>query len=110
MTKRFKVLRAIATIWKILAWVELILGIIASVGVLAFGIVGMSSLETYGYSYPRDVPWQLAGPVGGLIGAFGVLVAVVFWFLMLYAIGEMIYVLLAIEENTRQAAPPYNAE
>ncbi|NLE99946.1 MAG: hypothetical protein GX601_03125 [Anaerolineales bacterium] len=110
MTKRFKVLRAIATIWKILAWVELILGIIAAVGVLVLGLVGMSSLEAYGYSYPSDVPWQLAGPLGGLIGAFSVLVGVVFWFLMLYAIGEVIYVLLAIEENTRQPAPQQYAE
>jgi len=40
--------------------------------------------------------------VGSIVSFITVLVGSIFYFLMLYAIGELIYLLLAIERNTRQ--------
>jgi ABC-type antimicrobial peptide transport system permease subunit len=42
--------------------------------------------------------------VSGILGFIAGLIATIIYFLILYAIGEMVYLLLTIEENTRQTA------
>ena len=118
MKKRFAVLRVIGTIWKVLAWIELILGLISSVLILLVGIFGGGILRRFAEQYggmPLDA--RVFGLTGGIVGFIASLVATIIYFLMIYAVGELIYLLLAIEENTRlttervqgaqqQAAPP----
>jgi len=106
MEKKFKVLRAIGTIWKILAWIVLIVGIVSSVGILLTSIFGGGMVRQFGLR-PEQMPWapRALGPVVGGGVAFVVsLVATIFYFLLLYAAGELVYLLLSIEENTRAAA------
>jgi hypothetical protein len=105
MQKKFRVLRVIGTVWKVLAWIELVLGILIAIGVLLAGIIGMGAMQRYGYEYPyQRMPWQLAGPIGGIVGFFVSLVLVLIYFLMLYGIGELTFLFIAIEENTRISA------
>jgi hypothetical protein len=105
MQRKFRVLRVIGTVWKVLAWIELVLGILAAVGILLAGIIGIGAMQRYGYQYPyQGMPWQLAGPIGGIVGFFVSLILVVIYFLMLYGIGELIFLFIAIEENTRVSA------
>ena len=105
MKKKFGTLRVIGTFWKVVAWIELIVGILSSIGILLAGILGTSvpwsNLEQFGLA-----PWapQAFGLVGGIVGFFASLVATIIWFLLTYAVGEFIYLLLSIEENTRLAA------
>ena len=104
MEKKFKVLRVIGTIWKILAWIVLVVGILSSIGVLLTSIFGGGILSQFGQQYgqmPRT-SWVF-GLAGGVIGFTISLIATIVNFLLLYAVGELIYLLLAIEENTRQA-------
>jgi hypothetical protein len=105
MQRKFRVLRVIGTIWKVLAWIELILGVLVAIGILLAGIIGMGAIQRYGYEYPYPgMPWQIAGPIGGIVGFFVSLAVVVIYFLMLYGIGELIFLFIAIEENTRMSA------
>ena len=103
METKFKVLRVIGTLWKVLAWIALIVGIVFAVGVLLAGILGAGMprmfLRDYGPMMDR-MPWA-AGLAGGIIGFFAALIGSVVYFLLLYAAGELVYLLLAIEENTR---------
>lgn len=103
MEKRFKVLRVIGTLWKVLAWVELILGVLTALGILLGGLLGGSLFEQLIQgSIPELGGTPIAlGALSGVVGFLVVGVGAVFYFLILYAIGEMIYLLLAIEENTR---------
>lgn len=102
MEKKFRVLRIIGTLWKVLAWIVLVGGILSSLGILLVGVLGSggSLLRLFG---------QEAGVVPGALGIvssiFGFVVALVFtiiYFLILYAVGELIDLLLAIEANTRK--------
>jgi hypothetical protein len=105
MEKRFRVLRIIGTIWKILAWIALIVGILSSIGILLTSIFGGGIMGQLGREYV-DAPWAswAFGLAGGLVAFAVSLIGTIIYFLALYAVGELIYLLLAIEENTRQAA------
>lgn len=103
LEKKFTVLRVIGTIYKVLAWIVLILGILAALAILAAGIWGEARLvRPYGI-IPRPYA-PLMSIAGGLFGALGIAVGAVFYFLFLYAAGEAIFLILAIEENTRATA------
>lgn len=106
MEKKFTALRIVATIWKILAWIVLIFGIIASILSLIGSIVGGGVLGPMmqQYGFEGQVPAGVFGVVGGIITFLVMLIATLFYFLALYAVGEGISLLLAIEENTRLTA------
>lgn len=102
MERRFRVLRFLALLYQILAWIVLVLGILAAVGVVVLG-------ATAGRGMVPVVPGMQALPrAGGLLGGIGVglatLLGAVFYFVLLYAVGELIHLGLAIEENTRETA------
>ncbi len=101
MEKRYKVLRFVATLWKILAWIALALGVLGSFGALLGGILG-----GLGPQFWRDLGLNPAifGSGGVIIGIIGFLIGLIMTalqFLVLYATGEIFSVLIAIEENTR---------
>mgnify|MGYP001061076285 CR=1 FL=1 len=105
MEKKFKILRVIGTIWKVLAWIALILGLLFSVGVLLMSIFGGGMMRQL-VPQQEQMPWGpvLFGVVGGVVTFIILLIGTAIDFLMLYAVGEFIYLVLAIEENTRRAA------
>ena len=102
MEKKFRALRIIGTVFKILAWIELALGILAAIGILVSGIMGGALYGTGG----RDIlgAGMMGGLLGGLVGGLFVFIIAVLYFLILYATGEFIYLGLAVEENTRETA------
>jgi hypothetical protein len=103
MQQKFGVLRIVATIFKILAWIVLVLGIIGACGSLATAFVpGMST--GLGSSNPfGTVPSGLT-VVAAIGAAIGALIGTLIAFLILYAYGDLISLLLALEENTRLTA------
>ncbi|MEW6181056.1 MAG: hypothetical protein AB1522_14145 [Chloroflexota bacterium] len=96
MPKKFQSLRIIATLFKILAVIIAIISIIAAVaGLVSFAV------------RPRDMGFMRFGFLSSLYFLIVGLISGLF----LYGFGELIYLLLAIEENTRAghlppAAPP----
>lgn len=80
MSHRFKGLRIFAVAFKVVAWVALLIGIIATVGVL------------------------LAGGTPGTPRGVSVVILVVslLYFLIFFTVGEVIQLLLTIEEQTRK--------
>ena len=99
--KRFRVLRFIAIVLKVLAWLILLAGIVLAGIILATGIASgpienVVARNTGLLSFFVDNAILLAGAAG--LGAF---LAALFYFLLLYATSEAIYLQLSIEENTR---------
>jgi uncharacterized protein YacL len=96
MERRFTALRIIGTIFKILAWISLLVGVLGAILALVAGFAmgwqeGLLGLD-------------IAGPLAAVASFIVVLILAIFYFLLLYASGEAIYMFLAIEENTRRAA------
>jgi hypothetical protein len=102
MESKFRVLRIIGTLWKVLAWITLIGGILFAIGVLLAGILGSGGVILRQFGQEPSVMPGFVGVASGIAGFIVAVIVSIIYFLMLYAIGELIYLLLAIEENTRQ--------
>jgi hypothetical protein len=122
MEKRYQAMRILARIYQI---VGIVIGAITLLAVLA-GCVGLLvGGAGLGRTY-RDFGWMWPGSMGGTVaGIIGLSIGLLYGGLIsltLYAFGEGIFVLLAMEENTRAtayllqhrreepAAPPEEAE
>ncbi len=99
MEKKFRALRIIGTLFKILAWITLVLGVLAALGVLISGIMGGAALNPGGRYM---IGGMMGGLLGGIAGGLLTLILSVIYFMALYASGEFIYLGLAVEENTRE--------
>ena len=103
--KKYKALRTIATIFKILGAISLVLTILlALASCLYYGIMGASfsnlSRDLYGLTGGESGAVVAAGIILGLV----VLIYGGFSSLMIFGAGELIYVLLDIEQNTRETS------
>lgn len=96
MDRRFTALRVIGTVFKILAWITLIFGLLGAISMLVFGFTLSSQQGPLGLT--------LGGPLAGIALFLVTLILTVVSFLTLYAIGESVYLFLTIEENTRRSA------
>jgi hypothetical protein len=85
---KYGVVRAIALILKILAWIALGAGIASAIGILFSGGAGSNSL----FNVIRSMGMVL-GPLVGIV-----------WFVQLFALGSVLSLLVDIEENTRSLA------
>lgn len=99
--KRFGVLRFFGTLLKVVAWIILVLSILAAIGAaLASGTL-LSSLPDLGAN--ADLISSM-GAGGGIIAGLFVLIVGLVYFLVLYVSGESLHLSLAVEENTRLTA------
>lgn len=101
VNKRFRVLRFIAIVLKILAWFAMLAGIVTAGFILATGVasspIDNEIISNTSYlSFLADNAVLLAGAVG-----LGTVLTSLFFFLISYATSEAIYLQLSIEENTR---------
>jgi hypothetical protein len=99
MQKRFGVLRIVATIYKVLAWIVLVIGVLGACGSIALG-----ALPALGGAGARSLGLGAGGLLGGVVMGLVAIFFAVLYFLLLYAFGEMVYLLIALEENTRLTA------
>lgn len=101
--KRFGVLRFFGTLLKVIAWIILVLSILAAVGAAFAG----SALSTMiGFIPSADNP-SVTGALqtgGGILLGLGALIVGLLYFLVLYVSGETLHLQLAMEENTRLTA------
>ncbi len=99
MEKRFRALRFVGTLYKILGVIAAVLTAFVALGFCLFAVTGSSVLSRYS----QDIGIGSLGS-GALFGGLAALGALLYGGLVavsLYAIGEGIYLFLALEENTR---------
>ncbi|MEK6285409.1 MAG: zinc ribbon domain-containing protein [Acidobacteriota bacterium] len=92
--KKYKVLRLIAVLIKVFAFIAGAICIIGALVMLAAGVASSSKTSGFGDTGP-------AALFGGVVGGLLMLVYGVFVFVFLYAYSEWMYVFMDIEENTR---------
>jgi len=94
MGRRFTALRVIGTVFKVLGWIALLFGLLVAVLVLIASLT--LDFEAAGIDF--------GGAVTGVVAFIVILLFAVIQFLVLYAVGESIYVFLSIEESARRSA------
>ncbi len=103
--KRFGVLRFVAALLKVIAWIVLILAILGGV------VAGLSNFTNF-LQTPALVSTPVIGPLLNLMGAgaggiiTGIVAALsgILLFVIYFALAESISMQLAVEENTRLTA------
>jgi len=104
MERRFRALRLVATVLKILAWIVLVVGcLLALFAIIVGAIEGRAGVQSPLLS-AVPVLGQVSGLISGLIAGVLILLGVLIQFVLLYAGGEWIELALAMEENTRETA------
>ena len=107
LDKKFKVLRVVAALYKVLAWILAVVGLIAALAILVVGIFGGGALRSSGfrpdYFGPYGIGFQ-APILTGVVGFLVTLLVTALSFVLLYSVGEFVLLGLAIEENTRETA------
>jgi hypothetical protein len=106
MEKRYKVLRFIGSLYKVLGVILLTITIIGAAGICGASIWGGVAFETIGRDFGADPNFAnfFNSVFGGVFVGFFLLLYGGFMSLATYAFGEGIYVLLALEENTRASS------
>jgi hypothetical protein len=101
MERKFRVLHVIGTLWKVLAWIALVVGALSSLAVFLIGVGGSGGFIWRYLGQDSGVMPATVGLMSGIVGGIAGLIATIIYFVILYAIGELVFLLLAIEENTR---------
>ena len=104
METRYRALRTIATIFRILGWIILVLGIVGACGGSALTVLsGSTMMGMGGVGGGSDTGFILSLIMAIVVFVFTV-IFVGLYALLLIAGSEAIYVFLDIEENTREMA------
>ena len=102
MEKRYAGLRLTGTIYKVLGIIIGVITVLGALGICLTSILGGSLASSLGGS--ADLMGPLGGVVGGVVGGLVALLYGGAMALGLYAFGEMMHLMVAMEENTRATA------
>ncbi len=102
MEKRFRFLRLFATFYKVLGVITGLVVLLLILGACASSFIGSSMInqitQNYGYSYAGGAAGMA---IFGLISGLMLLIMGGGLALTLFAVGEFVTLLIALEENTR---------
>ncbi len=100
MNKKYRALRFIATLFKILAWIVLVGGILSAIGSLVINLMGGggSMWQQFG------VQPVVSGAMVGIVSFFVILITTIIDALALFAAADYIVLFMDIEANTRATA------
>jgi len=102
MARKYKTIRFIGGLFKVLGWIFLVLGILSAiVAVVTLSVGGGLVSRRLTEVVPSAV---LGGVVSGIMAGIGLALAGLVEFVLFYAAGEGIDLVLSIEENTRETA------
>ena len=106
MERRYHALRIIGNIYRVLGYIVLVLTILAVIAICGLSVLGGSAINsiTQQYSGYTNGPGLVGGLFGGVIASIFVIINGGVVAISLIAFGEGIYLLIAIEENTRKTA------
>jgi hypothetical protein len=111
MEKKFKALRIVGTVYKVIGIIGGVLTVIGALGFCLMSLLGgslinsaMNSLNYSGGSGSSGPAGFLGGILGGVIVGGLILLYGGIGSITLYAFGEGIYLLISLEENTRNTA------
>lgn len=103
MTKKFHALRIIATIYKIVGVLVMALTLLSIIAFCLASLVGGAAMDRFSQEFGQET--SALGIAGGLVSGLVFTIIAIFTGgmigLQLFAAGENISLMLAVEENTR---------
>ncbi len=104
MESRFHALRTIGSIFRVVGYIALVLTVLGALAVCGLTVVGGTLFQSASQQFGINSSGGgfLGGLFGGLLGGILIILYGGFISLWIVAIGELIYLLIGIEENTRK--------
>jgi len=105
MENKFRALRIVSVVFKVLAWVTLVGGILSALGAVILGVFSTGTMARL--SQLRNLAPLIGGGggiVAGILSGLGILISSLVGFVLLYAYAEAVYLAIAVEQNTRECA------
>ena len=102
--KKYSALRTIATILKVLGIIYGVLTILSALGSCLIAIIGGDIFNNLTYNYGYGYGLGGASVVAGIVIGLAILIGGGLTALLLYGSGESIYLLIDLEQNTRETA------
>jgi len=99
---RYRALRIVATIYRVLGWIVIVVGVLSSCGFTA--LFTTTTVTGFPMGYGPRAEMMVGGVIGAIITLVMGLIMTALSGITLLAIAEGIYVFLDIEENTREIA------
>ena len=104
MSKRFRVLRFVAFLYKLIAWIVVIAAAFAAIVLVIVGALQGRAGAASPLLAPIPIVGQVSGLLMGLVSGLFILIVGLIQFVFIYAVNEVIHLALAIEDNTRKSA------
>lgn len=106
MEKRYHALRTIANIYRVIGYIILALTVLAVIATCAISVIGGAVFESAANNFGVSPSGSgLGGSIlVGFLTALGIIIYGGLLGLSLVAMGEGIYLLISVEENTRRTA------
>lgn len=104
METKFRALRLVALICRIIAWAVLIGGAVIALLAIVLGAVQGRAGGPSPLFVDLPVAARIIGPLSGLIAGVAILLAALLQFLLIFAGSEVIHLALALEQSTRETA------
>ena len=102
--KKYSALRTIATILKVLGIIYGVLTILAALGSCLISVIGGDIINNFDYYFGYGYGLGGASVVAGIVIGLAILIGGGLTALLLYGSGESIYLLIDLEQNTRETA------
>ncbi len=102
MEKKFQILRFVGTVYKVFGIIVGVITILGVIGACLVSVLGGATMDRLQEELGSAAPSM--GIVGGIFAGFLLLLYGGGLAITLYAAGEGVYLLLALEENTRRTA------
>jgi hypothetical protein len=103
MEKRFSILRLIGTVYKVLGGIAAVLTLLSVVGFCLFTVLGGAASSSFGRG-SQVFAGLLSSGIIGVISALLTLLYGGIASITLFGAGEAIFLMIALEENTRTTA------
>ena len=108
MERRYHALRTIATIYRVLGYIVAVLTILAILAICGLSVIGGAGLQSVSRDFDLGISSRASGIAGSIFGGLIISLIVLIYgcvvAISLIAFGEGIYLLIAVEENTRKTA------
>ena len=104
MQKKYGILRFVGGFYKVVGIILGVITLFSSLGICLSSILGGSMLSQAAQNSGLPLAAGGIGLIGGIIGALISLIFGALGALGMYAVGELISLLISVEENTRYSA------
>lgn len=103
MTKKYGALRTIGTVYKVIGVIAGLITVLTVIGLCGMSVLGGAAVDSFANEFGTESGFGIfSSLLGGILAGLGAFIYGGGLSITLYAMGEGVYLLIDLEENTRE--------